>query len=113
MENPRIAQLFAMLEKSPKEVFLHYALAMEYVSLQKWTEAAASLEQVKHLNDQYLALYYHLGKTQEQLGNRNLAAVTYKEGIALATRVKDYKTKAELWLALTALTGEEEDDEIS
>lgn len=112
MENPRINQLFSLLEKAPQDVFLNYALAMEYLSVENWKEAAAYLEQVKHLDPDYLALYYHLGKVQIQLGAIEDASTTFREGIKLANKLKDFKTKAELWFALTALTGEEEDDGI-
>lgn len=112
MENPRIDQLFALLEKAPQDVFLHYAIAMEYISAERWMEAASALEEVRHLNPDYLAAYYHLGRVQIQLGNQQEAANTLRVGIALATRLKDFKTRSELWFSLTALTGEEEDEEL-
>lgn len=112
MENPRINQLFSLLEKTPQDVFLNYALAMEYISLEQYKEAAAALQKVKMIDSNYLALYYHLGKAQIQLGETESAAITLKQGIALASKQKDFKTKAELWFALTALTGEEEDDDL-
>lgn len=110
MENPRINQLFSLLEKAPQDVFLNYALAMEYLSIGNWQEAAGALAQVKHLDPQYLALYYHLGKVQIQLGELTEAANTLREGILLANRMKDFKTKAELSFLLGTLTGEEDED---
>lgn len=112
MENPRINQLFSLLEKAPQDVFLNYAIAMEYLSLGKYKEAAAALQKVKMLDPNYLALYYHLGKAQIQLGDNEAAVITLKQGIELASKLKDFKTRAELWFALTALTGEEEDDDL-
>ena len=112
MENPRINQLFSLLEKAPQDVFLNYALAMEFVSLNQYKEAAAALQKVKMLDPNYLALYYHLGKAQIQLGKTEDAAITFKEGIVLASILKDLKTKSELWLALSSLTGEEEEDDL-
>ena len=62
----RIEMLKAYIADDPADPFLPYALALEYVRLNKNEDAISLLEKVLNLNPDYLPAYYHLGKLYEK-----------------------------------------------
>jgi hypothetical protein len=51
-----------------------------------------------------VALYYHLGKLYERIGNNENAKATYATGMEQAKKAGDFKTAGELHEALSLLT---------
>ena len=96
-------QLLSMLENEPKDVFLNYALAMEFLAENNFEKAKQQFEAVLLINKEYLACYYQLGQVSEKLSLINEAIVFYTNGLELAKRLKNTKAMGELNEALWLL----------
>jgi tetratricopeptide (TPR) repeat protein len=99
----RIEQLQAFLKDDPSDDFSAYALALEYVKVDRSHEAISLLEKLLNRNAAYLPAYYQLGKMYESLGNLEIAAEKFRRGIEVAKKKKDQKTLNELQSALDML----------
>ncbi len=88
---PRIASLIEMLEKEPEDLFLNYALAMEYISLPDWAAAKQQLSKVIKINPTYIPAFYQLGKVHEATQHFDLAISYYKQGLTFAREQKNNK----------------------
>jgi len=100
----RITQIEQLLAQSPTDVFLNYALAMEYLSVSDIQKTIAQLEKVKSIQVDYLPLYYQLAKAYEANSDSDAAIKTYEEGILIAQQTNERKTLGELRSALEELT---------
>lgn len=92
-----------MLEGSPKDIFLRYALALEYLGLQRDKEALGLFEEIFKDDPSYLPNYYHLGKTLEGEGLIDRAKLIYSIGMKLAQGKQELRTLNELRSALESL----------
>ena len=99
----RLESLNKMLESNPDDLFLHYALAMEYLSAEEDILAAEKLEWIKSNAPEYLALYYQLAKLYEKMNEQEKAITIYELGIEVAKQQKETKTMNELRSALEEL----------
>lgn len=99
----RINQLKEMLEKQPKDVFLTYALGLEYVALNDDKNGRLTFENVIALQEDYLAVYFQLAQLYERIGEDELAIETYEKGMEVAKVQKDLKTFNELKSAMEEL----------
>ncbi len=100
----RLETLLHWLEKSPEDPFLHFGVAMEYLSSDEHIKALEKMEYVYKNFPDYLANYYQLAKHYELLNNNEKAIEVYEKGIALALKQKENKTAGELRSALEELT---------
>lgn len=100
----RIGRIQQMLTDNPEDVFLHYALAMEFMSVQNDAAAIEQLEWIRSAQSDYLPLYYQLAHLYEAAGESEKAIETYEAGITLAEALNDHKTRGELRSALEELT---------
>lgn len=100
----RLETVLKLVESQPKDLFLNYAVAMEYLSLSDFDSAIVWLNKLKNIDPTYLPLYYQLAKAYEAVFNEKLAVSTYEEGIELALSQKEIKTASELRSALEELT---------
>lgn len=100
----RLKILQDMLEKSPNDPFLHFGIAMEYLSSDTLDLALEKMEYISEYFPDYLANYYQLAKLYETKNNETKAIVTYEKGIELAQQQGDRKTAGELRSALEELT---------
>ena len=57
----RLEQLLAMLSSEPNDLFLHYALALEYISAGDQEKGIDQLKQIIQRNPDYLPAYHKLG----------------------------------------------------
>jgi len=87
----RLASLNTMLEENPKDVFVHYALGLEYFSLQKFNEAADFLTKCVELQKDYFPAYYQLGKVFESCNELEKAIHYFKIGLEYAKQQKQQK----------------------
>ena len=95
MSEQRIALLQQMLQETPNDPFLLYALALEHRS----THPQQSLQLFRQLLKQhahYLPTYYHAAALQAELGDLQEAKAIYQQGIALAQDQQDAHTLREL-----------------
>ena len=88
----RLQQLQQMLAQEPDDVFLQYAISVEYFSAKEFEQALLFLQTILKNNADYLPTYYQTGKCFEELHQTENAIKIYQQGIELAT--KQGKTKA-------------------
>src|SRR5258708_6646208 len=99
----RIEELKSFLRDDPHDHFSTYALALEYIKINRAAEAISLLEKLIRLNPDYLAAYYQLGKLFESAHDFPKASFFYQAGIEVARKKKDQKTLNELRTALDLL----------
>ena len=101
----RIEQLEAFLLESPSDPFLHYALTMEFLKLNDKDRVLSGFENLLQQFPDYV------GKFLESPGEWTKAEEVYKQGIGVATKVRNMHAKGELMGALNLLMGMDDDDE--
>jgi tetratricopeptide (TPR) repeat protein len=93
---PRIDMLLSMLEKEPEDIFLNYALAVEFVGEKKFEEAEQQFLKTVKINSEYLPCYYQLGQIAEKIKTEKEALEYYKKGLELAQKQNNQKAINEL-----------------
>ncbi len=88
--------LLSMLEKEPDDVFLNYALAVEFVGEQKYEEAEKQFLKTNKLDSEYLPCYYQLGQVAEKINKEKEALEYYYKGVDLAKKQNNNKALNEL-----------------
>ncbi|TLP69846.1 tetratricopeptide repeat protein [Maribacter sp. ACAM166] len=106
----RIEQLQEFLKEDSNDSFLTYALALEYVRVEKNDTARDCFLKLIKDDENYVASYYQLGKLYESLNEVEKAIEIYKNGIEIAKKIKDAKTLLELQEAYNMLIGIDEDE---
>lgn len=91
-----------MLGQQPQDLFLKYALAMEYLGMQNNADAAVLFREVIAADSHYIAAYYQLGKLMEQNDEKEAIAI-YEKGMEEARIKNDRKTMNEFRSALDEL----------
>jgi tetratricopeptide (TPR) repeat protein len=109
-EERRITILKSFLQKDPNDAFSRYALALDYVKLNRLDDAVQEFEYLLEHAPDYTATYYHLGKVYERLGRIEEAEKVYRSGIALTAQRGEAHANKELREALFMLTGGDDDD---
>lgn len=92
----RLEQLLQMLQNSPNEAFLRFAIAKEYEKQADWETALSYYLKIETDNPDYVGMYYHLGKTYEQLDQYEKAFLTYEKGMQVAKKAGDQHSLSEL-----------------
>lgn len=103
MREERIAKLLAFLEQNPNDNFLRYALAQEYIGMQKDDLAKDILETLLKESPDYIASYYHYGKLLQRKGKNDEAENIFEKGISIGTELKEHHAVKELKDALNEL----------
>jgi len=98
------------LKDTPNDAFLNYALAIEYVGMEKDAIAQPIFEKLMDTQPEYTATYYHLGKLYERANRKNDAETIYKKGIAITMKNKEQHALAELQNVLTNLWIDDDDE---
>ena len=100
----RIDMLVSMLENEPDDLFLNYALGMEYAAdLKTVADAESQFRLVLSLDESYVPAYYQLGKLFESLQRNAEAIGFYKKGLLSAIDQKDRKAAGEFEEAIFLL----------
>jgi predicted TPR repeat methyltransferase len=99
----RVQKLLAMLEKSPDDTFLLYALAMERKKSDT-QEAVSLLQRVIGLDPNQCYAYFQLGQTHELAGDIDAAKSAYQNGLIAARRSGDAHAGQEIAGALDAIS---------
>ena len=92
----RIDQIQEFLKETPNDPFLHYALAQEYYKLNLKTDALNKYTELIEKFPNYVGTYYHLGKLQIELKNKEQAMSIFEKGMEIAKEMKDQHSLAEL-----------------
>ena len=104
MEQPRrIDALMNMLVREPDDLFLNYAIGIEYLAESNFVHAESSFRKVIALDADYVAAYYQLGKLFESQQDITHAFQYYKSGLEKAKLKKDHKAISEFGEALFML----------
>ncbi|MFT7073999.1 MAG: tetratricopeptide (TPR) repeat protein [Patiriisocius sp.] len=106
----RIEQLKEFLNEDSKDSFLTYALALEYVRVEKNDIARDCFLKLIKDDENYIASYYQLGKLYESLSDLEKAIEIYKKGINIAQKSENKKTLLELQEAYNMLIEIDEED---
>jgi tetratricopeptide (TPR) repeat protein len=101
-------QLLHLLEETPNDAFLQFALAKEHEKLGQQEEALHYYLHLLEKEPHYVGTYYHLGKLYERLQEPGNAWEVYEKGIAMARQAGDQHALSELMGARMALGEEEE-----
>ena len=99
----RLQYLNQLLEASPQDSFLLFALAKEYESMGDDTQSLSFYLRLKATDPTYIGTYYHLGKLYEQKEDFQNAILSYKQGIEISRQAGDRHALSELQEALLNL----------
>ena len=109
--NSRISQLKEFLKEEPNDSFLIYALSLEYVKENNVELAIQTLLDL-HLEDEnYLAVYYQLGKLYQSMNEIDKATTFFDKGMEVAKKEGNMKTFSELKEAKNVMLDLDEFDE--
>lgn len=108
MDGSRIDQLKKFLGQNPRDSFVRYALATEYISRGDDDTGLMYFKSIQETDPDYTGIYYHLGKLYQRRNERALAEQTFREGLK-RTMGKEQRAYAELQQALNDLIFEEDE----
>lgn len=99
----RLEQLTNMMNESPDDPFICYAVAkeLEYEGMEE--EALEMYHKLMVSHPEYVGLYYHYGKLLEKKLRKNEAMDIYTKGIDRAKALPDFHALSELNSARTNL----------
>lgn len=92
----RLSQLLSLLQASPDDAFLLFAVAKEYEGTGELDQALAHYLHLRAADPQYTGLYYHLGKLYEMKSEPDAALEAYAAGIEVARNSRDLHALSEL-----------------
>ena len=104
----RFQYLQQLLEASPNDSFVLFALAKEYEGQADAGKALELYLRLQEIDPDYVGLYYHLGKLFESQKDYQKAIQTYKQGIAVSRKAGDQHAANELGGALLNLEDPDE-----
>ncbi|NIK74856.1 tetratricopeptide (TPR) repeat protein [Thermonema lapsum] len=107
MHDERIRKLEEMLQVSPDDPFLYYALAMEYYEAMP-EKALQYLEHLQQNFPDYAPTYYPLAHLHWNMGQPARARAAFEQGIEICRRVGENKLLTELQTAFRSFLLEEE-----
>jgi tetratricopeptide (TPR) repeat protein len=99
----RMTKLTAMLEKSPADPFLLFALGMEHKKLKQTNEAVAWFKKTLETDPGYCVAYHQAALAYEDAGDLDSAKKTYREGITAAHKKGDHHAAEEMEAALSMI----------
>lgn len=108
MQEARLKILRELIAEEPADPFNKYALAMEYLTIDK-SEALKLLGNLHKEHPDYLPTYYQLGGLLTEDEVYDEAEKIYEQGIILATKLSNEKILKELKGALQLMKDESED----
>lgn len=100
---PRIDQLEKLLKAEPADVFLNFALAMEYFKAGQHDQALAQYAHVHTIDPNYVPAYFQKGNALANMGRTEDARAVLRQGIAIARQVGDTHAAGEMTDLLDSL----------
>ena len=92
----RLQRLQSLLEASPNDSFILFAIAKEYEKASDFDTALDYYLRLKTSEPDYVGLYYHLGKLYEVKEDFDAAVATYQTGMEVAKKLGDKHSLSEL-----------------
>lgn len=83
MENVRFSRIIEMLEKEPRDAFLLYALAQEYLNAEQPEKAIEIFQKLLSYHPNNSSVFLHYGNAYLALGKTEIAISVYKKGIEI------------------------------
>lgn len=105
----KISQLAQNVKHDPSDTFSKFALALELLKIDGVEKAQLLFEAILKQDPEYLGVYYHLGKLYQERGMHKRAKLMFTDGIELAEKKNETRTKSELSEALIQLQFEIEE----
>lgn len=96
MTDSRLATLQKFLADDPADVFTHYAIALEYVSMEKPSEAIAKFQEVIALDSTYIPAYHQLGLLFLRQNRTAEAQAILGHGVEIAIKTGDTHAQMEM-----------------
>lgn len=85
----RLESVRKMLQDEPDDLFLNFALAMEYLKAGQQEEALAQLARAREIDPDHVPAYLQAGQALVALGRKAEAKTVLTEGMAAAERKGD------------------------
>lgn len=104
----RLKKLLKFYQDNPSDSFIMFALAKEYEKIGEENQAFQYYQLLQKTDENYVGLYYHLGKLLERQAQPSEAFQTYSKGMEIAKKAGDQHAFSELAGARLIL-GDEED----
>ena len=95
MSEERIKRLKQFINDDPKDPFPKYALAIEYLNIDK-LKSKELFDDLLKRQEEYVATYYHAANLYAELDLRDKAEEIYKKGIAIAKTLHESHALKEL-----------------
>lgn len=92
----RLEQLQKLVEVCPDDPLTHYGVGLEFINLERWEDAIASMRKTLDVDPQYSVAYYHLARAQIKADRHEEAAESLRRGMTVAHEKGDWKTEAEM-----------------
>ena len=99
----RLPQLQQLLEKSPNDTFLLYAIAMEHKKMGDTRDSLAYFDKVIHVDSGYISAYHQKGLLLESAGDAEGAKAAYHQGMEAAQKKGDLHARDEIAALLKML----------
>ena len=92
----RIEQLKKLVQIEPDDPLGHYGLALEYMNLEQWGNAAACFAATIERDPNCAAAFYHKARAEIAARSAAEARATLSRGIEVAGAAGDEKTQREM-----------------
>lgn len=99
----RMEKLRRMLERTPADPFLLYAMGMEFKKAGNWQSAIDYFDKTLAVDPAYCYAYHQMGLAYELGGDVESAKRSYNQGIAAARSKGDEHAAQEIAEALAAV----------
>ncbi|MGA3068542.1 MAG: tetratricopeptide repeat protein [Tepidisphaeraceae bacterium] len=99
----RLQKLQQLLEKSPADAFLLYAIAMEHRNAGQPDSALEFFQRVVQADPTYCYAYHQKGLLLESMGKLADAREAYRQGIQAAEKKPDLHAREEIAAALSMI----------
>lgn len=106
----RLTQLLAFYQEDPTDPFTIYALATEYLALDK-AESLKYYELLLKYHPNYVGTYYHVAKLYLELNRPEDAEAAYQKGMKIARQEGNMHAFSELQQAFNKFKGLDYEDE--
>lgn len=103
LPNERLEKLSQFLNDNPKDSFVRFAMALEYIKLQDDATALTYFNLIMTDEPSYVGLYYHFGKLLERQEKYFEARDMYNAGQKVCEQANDQHALSELKGALDLL----------
>jgi thioredoxin-like negative regulator of GroEL len=100
---PSVEQLQKLLEAEPDDVFLNFALAMEFTKEGRTIEAIAQFHRVTTLDPKYPAAYFQWGRLLINQDRHAEARDVLIQGLSAAQSAGDLHAKTEMQELIDAI----------